>query len=221
MGKRTAIIAALVWLIAAGAVVVPFVAKHRRVLASTVTPRAIFGVTPLDIPAHSTACIDNVSFDRQSQVAQFSGLHPGNHPGPALDFIAKGGAYRWVTHLHAGWKDSAPAQIPLIAPRRAVHGTFCIVDRGKTAISVNGTVEPRTVSRSQTYVDGTPAAPDVTLEFVAKDKRRLASRGPEIARHAGVFVPGGAAVVWIAALLAALVIPGGAFAALWWSMRAD
>jgi hypothetical protein len=213
MHRRVVIGAVVAFCVAAAILFIPWFVKDRTVIASVTTPRALYGVTPLTVGPKQTACVDLVSYDSQSQIARF-GVQTHGRPGPPLELIAGGPGYRSVSPLAGGYSDSNDIEAAIHPPAHSVDGKFCWRNVGRVPVDLDGTIEPRTFSRSNTTLDGNKAEPDLQLAFLERKEQPLAARLGEIARHAGVFVPGGAAVVWIIALLALVGIPAGSFLAL-------
>ena len=206
-------IAAAVFCVAFAAIAVPFLTKSHTVIVSTVTPRALFGITPVTLQPKDEACVDLVAYDRESQIARF-GVQTHGKPGPPLEVIASAPGYHWVSKVPGGYGDSLALDVPINVPLHAVRGKFCWRNVGRVPVDINGTVEPRTLSRSQTYLNGQPAGPDLTLSFLERTPHSIASRRGEVVRHAAVFVPGGEWVAWLALVLAVIGVPAGALAAL-------
>lgn len=213
MPRRVVVIAAAVFCVAFAAIAIPFLTRSREVIASTVTPRALFGITPITLEPQDEACDTTVAYDRESQVARF-GVQTHGKPGPPLELIASAPGYHWVTKVPGGYGDSVALDEPINVPAHAVRGRFCWRNAGRVPVDINGTVEPRTQGRSATIVNGKLSNVDLTLSFLERAPHSIAARRGEVVRHAGVFVPGGTVVAWIALLLAVLGIPLGSFAAL-------
>lgn len=88
---------------------------------------------------------------------------------------------------------------------------------------LSGTVEPRTVARSATSIDGKTVVGDIALTFLADRQRSLLDRLGEIFGHISVMtdhlLPVG--LIWLLAVLVALGVPCAAVAALYLSLRED
>src|SRR4051794_27813173 len=101
------------WLIAIGVFValgavlwLPWATEKRAVVASTPVPPALFGVTPAPVKAGQTACMDQVTLDPRSRVAEI-GVATGNKPGPPLEVVATGPGYRSTARVPQGYTDTA------------------------------------------------------------------------------------------------------------------
>src|SRR5437764_11276946 len=79
-----AIVAALLW--------IPWDTAERVVIASTPVPPPLFGITPVPVKGASTACQQNVTFDRRTRVGEI-GLTTGAKPGPPLKLVARAPGY--------------------------------------------------------------------------------------------------------------------------------
>ena len=222
MRRRNVLIGAAVFVALAAVLWLPWATEKRVVVASTPDPPALFGVTPAPLKPGQTACMQQVTLDPLSQVAEI-GVATGNKPGPPLDVVAKGPGYRATTQIPAGYRDTPSLRFDLQPPRRDLIGEICIRNAGRAAMSLNGTNEFRTNGRPSLAIDNVPQSFDAQLKLYAKERESYLSRLGAIFRHAATFTPAflSSPVLALIALIALLAIPAGAFAALSIAARGD
>jgi hypothetical protein len=130
--------------------------------------------------------------------------------------------YRATLAVPGGYPGGGVA-LPIAPPRRAEIGTACFVNRGSTTALLDGTTEPRTVSRSRTQIDGRTVVGDIGLTFLEARPTSLLEHMGEIFDHASnltdTLVP--AWLIWVLAVLVALGVPAAVVTALWRSLRED
>jgi hypothetical protein len=209
-----AVIAAVLW--------IPWAVKDRVVIAATPVPPPIFSITPAPLKGGSTACMQQVTFTPQTQIAEI-GLTTGGKPGPPLAITATAPGYRATAKIAAGYHDDPAARFQITAPPRDVIGQLCIKNTGRTAISLNGTNEFRTLGRPTLVVDGVQQPEDAKLVFYARVRSSYASRIGEIFGHAATFTPAffSKAVLILIGLMALAGIPLAIAWALAAAQRAD
>jgi hypothetical protein len=208
-------IAAVLW--------IPWATKQRTVVDSTPVPPALFSVTPAPLGPGQTACMQQVTLDSLSQVAEI-GVATGGKPGPPLEVTASGpGGYRATTRIPPGYTDTPGLRFPLTPPKRALFGQICIRNAGRQAMSLNGTNEFRTTGRPTLVIDNVPQPFDAQLKLYGRKPASYLDRIGAIFDHAATFTPGflPEPVLVLLALLALIGIPAGAFAALAIAARSD
>jgi hypothetical protein len=224
MRNRTALIGLGVFVVVAAILFVPWATKDRGVIASTPVPPPLFSVTSIPLKPGQTACMNQVTFDPLSQVAEI-GVGTGGKPGPPLMATLSGPGYRSVARVPAGYTDkNGPAlRFDVQPPAHALLGRMCIRNAGTSEMSLNGTNEFRTSGRPALSVDGAAQAVDARLAFYARKPASYAGRVGPIFGHASTFTPGflSQGVLILLGLLALIGIPAGAFAALAVAARDD
>jgi hypothetical protein len=209
-----AIIGAILW--------VPWGTEKRTLPSSTAVPPALFGITPAPLGAGQTACLEQVTMDKLSQVGQI-GAQTGGKPGPRLSITATGPGYRATSKVDRGYTDDAAIQFALTPPPEALIGKLCIRNDGPGKLSLNGTNEFRTMGRPVLTIDGAPQPYDAQLAFYARQPASYLARAGATFRHAATFTPGflPRSVIALLALLALVGIPAGTIGALALALRSD
>ena len=222
MRRRNLLIAIAAFVALAAVLWVPWATKKRGVVASTPVPAALFGVTPAPLKPGQKACMDQVTFDQRSQVAEI-GVATGGKPGPPLDVVVSGAGYRSTARVPAGYTDTQSLRFDMKPPPKAVIGQMCIRNAGKIPMSLNATNEFRTSGRPTLTIDGVPQPIDAQLLLYSKKSESYLSQLGAIFKHAATFTPPflPSPVLALLALLALLCIPAGAFAALAIAARDD
>jgi hypothetical protein len=213
IGRRHLAAAAAVVALAGIVLLVPFVGRDRDVIAASPSPPPLFEVTPTAFVPGSRACIDDVTFSPSTQVALLRVATFGR-PGPRLRVIAEGPGYRSTREI-SGYPEGVPG-VPLSAPRRELLGRLCIDQLGPGHVTLGGTQEARTRSRTTTTLDGARQNVDVTLTFYEARRVALAARLPDVINHGAAYLPSplGAWTLWLLLPLLGLVVPAGVLWAL-------
>jgi len=187
---------------------------ERPVPIATTTPglNPLFTRSEIALPGGSTACIAPVRLDRDAGRAQL--LIVSRHGSPPLRIVASAPGYRSsTTAAPAGTGVDELLTAPLTAPRRAVDGRLCVLNRGTHAIALVGTNEARSLTSAVTTVDGAPPAgrAHAVLELLEpRDRSPGASLG-ELARHLSV-LSGGMAPAWLLWILGLVLVLGAPIA---------
>ncbi len=201
----------------------PHVFGKRLRIAGVPTPPALLVLTQYRVPAGSEACMSSITMEPDMGYAQFT-LRPAKvtpKGGPPVEVVFRAAGYRATLRVPGGYPGGA-ATLPFRGPPRTEIGDVCFVDRGKTAVLLNGTDEPRTVAtRTATTVGGASVAGDVALTFLAaKPSSPLEDLGQTF-EHAsnltGRLIP--AWLIWILAVLLVLFVPSAIVAAVYLSLR--
>jgi hypothetical protein len=211
MSKPIAIPAALLLLIAA-AFAIPFLTREHDLVASTPSPRPLFDVTPLELPANQQLCIDDVTIPRDARQLRFQVI-TGGRPGPKLDVTVAGQALT----VPAGYADETTLSVALRPPRTATLGSVCV--RAAAAVRLTATTETRTQSRPQGRIDGRPVKPDAYLAFYEDRQGTPLAHTSDIIDRMSAFRPG---IVgpWLLYPLLALVLIGVPAGLIWAIRRA-
>jgi hypothetical protein len=213
-------------LILAGAVVwfVAYLTQTRQSVAEIPSPPALVAISEFAVPPSQQACMSSVALTPNSRLAQFRLRRPTGtaQGGPPIELILSGPGYETRAHVAGGYTQASVA-LPILAPRRALIGRACFVNRGETTALLDGTTEARTVSRSATRIDGRPVLGDIALAFLDSRQRSLLDRLAEIFGHASNLTDRLVPVwlIWIFAVLVALGVPIGTMAAFYVALRAD
>lgn len=170
----------------------PVLTTPRQNMAEVPAPPALFAATQYALPGHKRACMDNVTVTPQSQVVEFQ-LFPARSAkggGPPVAFSVQGPGYQATSFLHGGYPGGI-ALLPLSPPKHALIATACIRNLGTSPVSLVGTDEARTVSRSHPLTVGARPLPgDVALAFLqSRPKSPLHELG-QAAQHASNLTDG-------------------------------
>src|SRR4051794_23604161 len=106
--------------IAAAAWFVPFLTRERAVISATPGPPPIFKTAVVPVPGRATACIGNIGFDTNSDLAQFRAGTRGR-PGQPLRVRATGPGWSSSYRVEA-FKDNDLLSVPLNPPPRSLIG---------------------------------------------------------------------------------------------------
>jgi hypothetical protein len=222
-GVATALAAVL---LIAGALVwfKPFLTARRQPVASVPEPAALFAVTPFTVRPGEQACMSAVALEPDARVAEFQlrPVRPVPQGGPPVDLVLSAPGYRAVLAVPGGYPGGSVA-LPITPPRHTRIGTACFVNRGRTAVNLIGTSEPRTVSRSTTTIGGRSVVGDIALTFAQSGSSTLLERLGEAFRHASNLTDGLVPVwlIWVLTALVVLGVPLAIFAAFYLAMRED
>lgn len=202
----------------------PFLTRKQQPVASVPGPAALLAVTPFTVKPGQQACMDEVTMEPDGRIAEFQlrPVKPVPQGGPPVDLVLSAPGYRALLAVPGGYPGGSVA-LPIVPPRRSEIGTACFVNRGRTAVNLIGTTEPRTVSRSTTTIDGRSVVGDIALTFADSRSRTLLERLGEAFRHAsnltGGLLPVG--LIWALTALVALGVPLATLAAFYLTMRED
>jgi hypothetical protein len=215
MPRRTTLIALMAFVAVAAILFVPWLTKKRDIVASTPVPQALFGVKPVPLKHGQRACMNQVTLDPLSQIAEI-GVMTSKKPGPPLDVVATGPGYRSTARVPAGYTDSPALYFNLTPPPHALIGQICFRNSGRSAMSLDGTDEFRTNGRPTLTIDGAPQSLDAQLKLYGRNHESYLSQAGTIFRRAATFTPGflPRVVLALLAFLALVAIPAGVFRAL-------
>jgi hypothetical protein len=218
-----ALIAALVL---AGALIWfrPYLTHKQQPVAEVPAPAALFAVSEFSVPPRGQACMSSVTMVPAVRVAEFH-LRPSKptpRGGPPVDLVLSAPGYRAVLSVPGGYPGGSVA-LPIAPPRRAEIGTACFINRGATTVLLDGTTEPRTVSRSGVQIDGRSVVGDIALTFLEGRPSSLLDRLGEVFSHASNLTDRLVPVwlIWMLALLVAFGVPIATITAFWRSLRED
>lgn len=215
LGAALILAGVLVWFL-------PYVTAARESVAEIPAPPGLRKVSELALAPGRQACMASVAIPEHSRLARFRvGLPPGQ-AGPPVELILRGSGYESRTRLPPTYM-AGRATLLIVAPRQAVVGTACFVNRGSHAVLLDGTSEPRTTSRSATRLNGRLIPGDIALEFLDNHRPSLLDRTGEMFDHASNLtdhlVP--AWLIWAIAVIVALGVPAATLAAFCLALRED
>jgi hypothetical protein len=213
-------------LILAGALIWyrPYLTKPAPTISEVPAPSALFAVSEFPVSPGKQACMNSVAITPTSRVAAFL-LRPARQTpagGPPVELVLSAPGYRATLHVPGGYPGGSVA-LPIAPPSRAELGTACFVNRGKRTVLLDGTTEPRTVSRSHVVLDGHATAGDVALTFYESGSHSLLGHLGEMFDHASNLTDRLIPVwlIWLLAVLVAFGVPAGIIAAFYLSLRED
>jgi len=219
--------AAAVLVVLAGVLIwfVPYLTRRTEVVAETPDPAALFTLAEFPVPPRGSACMSDVTVDPDSRLAQvrLRPVNPRAALGPPVELVLSAPGYRGVVRVPGGYPGGI-ASLPLSPPpSRPLIATACFLNVGHTTVLLDGTTETRTLSRSNTLLDGRPVPGDVALTLFDNRPRSLLSRLGEVFGHASNLTDHLVPVwlIWLLAPLVALAVPIGVLAAFYRAMRED
>jgi hypothetical protein len=200
---------------------VPFLTREREAISSVPAPSPVAAVEGIELRPGDRACVDQVTFDDDSQVVELTAL-TRRRSGPPLAVTAAAGDYRAQATVAGGYAQPALLRPELDPPRGSSVGTLCVRNTGAAPVSFLATSDARTSSlRSTTRVDGEAVPQDLTVRLLAADGGSVIDRAGELVDRAAAFKPRllGAAFVWTVLLLVAGGVAAGGLYALAASYR--
>jgi hypothetical protein len=210
MAKR--LIALFVAVLAIAAIpVAKYLTKQREAITST--PSAYTGgIVPQQVPPHGSACVDQILFDTNTEIARFGATTPRGKPGPPLVVDATGNdpaGYSSRAFVPGGWTGTRLIDARLQAPKQATLGVLCVTNRSGQPLTLLGRNDDRTRSRPLLHINGL-TNPDLELPVTLLEghESSLLSRTGEMFAHASAFRPFGAWWYWLLAVLVVVAVPG-------------
>jgi hypothetical protein len=203
---------------------VPYLTRKQPWPAGVPDPPALFAVTEFPVPPGGRACVGEVTIDARSRLAQIElRPKPPVKLGPPVEVVLSGGGYRGVVHVPGGYPGGSAALPIEPAPLRSVIGSACFVNRGRHTVLLDGTAETRTLSRSNTEIQGHPVPGDIALTLLDNRPRSLLSSLGEVFGHASNLTDRLVPVwlIWVLAVLVALAVPLCALLAFYLALRED
>jgi hypothetical protein len=173
------LVAVVVILVGSLVTVVPFLLHRGRWRSSVadIAPRPTLFERPIAFPLRpgQQACMNSVAITSDSGLALFT---PYAGPGatanrPALAVLLRGPKYRSAATVPAeGYTNQVVFHIT--PPTHSLLGTVCLLDQGRTDISLEGTIAPHAISRSALTIGGKRRYGNINLDFrQANFQRRL------------------------------------------------
>ncbi len=166
--------------------------------------------------------MSTVAIDADASLVEFS-LKPGPHAkagGPPVEVTLSAPGYHASTTVPGGYPGGL-ATMPITPPRQSVIGSVCFRNVGHSSVVLEGSNEPRTISRSSLVVAGNPVVGDVALTFGERRETSLLAQAGEVFGHISNLTEGLLPVwlIWVIAALAAFAIPMGIVAAFYVALR--
>lgn len=214
MDKRVVAVGLALFGVTGAMLWIPWATKNRTVIASTPVPAALFGITPVKLGPGREACLLQVTFTPQSQVGEI-GVSTAGRAGPPLRISASAPDYRTRARIPGGYRTTPALRFALGAPMHPALGKLCIRNAGRDPVSLNSTIESRSMGRPVLELDGVKQEPDPHLAFYARRRASFAARIGPIFRHAAIFTPVVPASwpLLVLAVIALVGIPLGALCA--------
>jgi hypothetical protein len=223
------LLGALIWFL-------PYLTHKREVIASVTAPSTValaekqhpvgtsLLLTEFRVAPRQQACMGSVAVTPNSRSAVFS-LRPagsGAQGGPPLEIVLSAPGYHATSLLAAGYLEGSVA-VPLVPPDHALIASMCFVNRGRSAALLDGTREPRALSRSTTSIAGQRVGGDIAVAFLDSPRRSLLGRLGEVFGHVSVLTDRLVPVwlVWLLAVLVAFGVPLAVLVALHTALRED
>jgi hypothetical protein len=204
----------------------PHLRAVRPVRAGVPAPPPLFMVSELSLPPHGQACMQEVTVQPNSGLAEFNlrPTHPGSGGpgGPPVRLVLTARGYRASAYVPGGYPGGA-ASVDILPgpPRQAVLASACFSNLGRESVNLESSTEARTISRSSTTVDGKRVAGDIVLAFFGTERRSLLKQLGEAFSHASNLTEGLIPVwlIWVIAILTAIGVPAGMALAMYAALR--
>jgi hypothetical protein len=180
----------------------------------TSTPSAYTGgIQAVPVPPHGSACVDQILFDTDTEVARFGVTTPTGTPGPPLVIDATGqepAGYSSRSFIAGGWTGTRLLDARLQRPEHATFGVLCVTNRSGKQLTLLGRNDDRTRSRPLLHVDGF-TNPDLELPVTLLEAKRSSflSRAGDVFAHAQTLQPLGTWWWWLLAILLIVAVPAG------------
>lgn len=177
----------MVVLILAGALIWfrPYLTQARQAVSEIPGPAPMSAFSSFSVPPRGHACMSTVGINPTSHIAEFS-LRPAKASpagGPPVRVTLSAPGYNTSVEIPRGYP-GGNAVLPIDPPKQAVIGTACFTNLGKMPVLLNGTTEPRTISRSTVKINGRPTVGDIDLMFSDERPNSIFNRLDEVFAHA-------------------------------------
>jgi hypothetical protein len=196
-----------------------FLGADRDLVAATPSPRPMFTVTYVRIPASGQLCLSDVTIPASARQLRLQ-VRTFGRPGPALAVELRAPGYEQRHELPADYPDGAVLVLPIEPPPEDALGSVCLT--AERAVALVGTTEERTQSRPAGALDGNPIAADTYLVFYAGRSASALSQTGAIVERMAAFRPAGVGqwLLWPLLALVVVGIPAGVLAAVTSAVRA-
>ena len=217
-GRLGVLIAAVATcLIAAFVLVEPWATKKREVAASVVQPAPLFSTPVVPVKKNKVACVTEATITPRSEVARIR-VGTRRRPGVPLAMSVTAPGYHATGRIGATWKDNDLLSFPFTPPKHVVVGRVCFRNQGRHVMDFYA-ADDRTVTRSDTFVDGRRAKAHIQLALYEAQPHTVGQRLGDVVDKLGVF-RSGLTPAWIVWLLAVLLLVGVPVAVFWAMFRA-
>jgi len=202
----------------------PFLTHRMPHVADIPTPTSLSIVSRFQLPPGGKDCVETVTVDPKSQMVVF-GLHLAKgqvHGRGSIGFKLSAPGYQAESSVPVPRKLTVESTtLPITAPAHEEIATACFLNHSNAEVLLDGTTEPRTISRSLTQVNGNPAIGDVALAFYERQPDSLLDRLGEMFAHSSNLtdnlIP--TWLIWILAALIAFGVPCGIVLAFYLAVR--
>jgi len=220
MGRAATLAFAVVLALAALGPMRGFLVQEREVLAAT--PAAYTGtIVPVPLDEGEEACLDQVLFGPDAQLARFAAVARPGEPAPPLRLRvdALDGRYRAAETLPGEWSGRRVMTVALPPLEAEAFGTLCIANVGRRPVDLSGTKNDRTFARPAVQVDGRGIEEEVSLTLLRREPSSVLARLGDVAAHVAALTPLGAGALWAMLALVVVGLPGAALLALRGAVR--
>lgn len=202
----------------------PYLTEKRQAVAEIPDPAALFSVSEFTVPPGGRACMSAVGVTPNSRVAEFR-LRPATSTlrgGPPVELKLRARGYSSSLRVPGGYPGGSVA-LPIRPPTHPLIGAACFTNLGRSKVLLEGTTEPRTISRSALDIDGHAVTGDIYLSFSDSQPRSLLNRLSEVFGHASNLTDRLVPVwlIWLLTVLVTIGVPCGATAAFFLALHED
>jgi hypothetical protein len=200
--------AGLALVFAAAYWVVPYLTRERETVSGVPVPPPFLVQEAVPLDRGERACLDRVAFSPGSELAELTVLSRVRS-GPPLAITVAAGSYRERARIERGYSAPVTLRAHIEPPQRSRLGKFCIENRGRRAVALLGTREPRTLSRPAATIDGEPASADISLRFLAAEPGTVPERLGALVDRMSAFKPAvlEKPILWLLLGLVVLAVP--------------
>jgi hypothetical protein len=216
--RRTAVLVAVVVLVAGLAVMVPgWLLDDRDYLAVTPQPPAVESPERLQLPPEGRLCMNMVALDEHSEEARIRPVEVDR--AVPLEITIRGeGGYFARGEAAAEYRSGDVVALPVEAPPRSTIATVCLSNASREKVWLAAVVDRRR-SRSTVLQNGVAVQPGFAIEFAEREPVSILERLPDSVRRMSVLRPAVVSDVSLWSLLV-LFVAGIPIVALWAFARA-
>jgi hypothetical protein len=213
---------ALVLLVAAVAIGLPYLDKERDYRASVPQPPSLIAIQLVRMQPGESACLHDAVMNARSERALFQ-VETFAKPTVPLRLELTGRGYRATATVPASsYQDEGIVQARVTAPPRDVLVTACVVNAGRREVALYATTPPER-SAVNTTVAGHAIVTNPWLAFYEEKPTSIANRLPTILERMAVFRPAviGPWLLWPLAVLFVFGVPAAILLAYGRGLRDD